>query len=280
MSNIEIVRPLGTGIFRPPGGSQVDETILVNSHGFSLATGIVEGEMGDLRANEPEGYQQLTLRTWENHTGAGWGYSGDSSTGALSRVTTDVTSPADDDFVLEGFYPEDATNGFGAGRTFHTLNNTTEFYAQFLTRVDADFINHPFQLKWHFVQSSGGDDAWIDWRHRFEENMGDPANYEESNLRFRFQGLAWEIDQLQEQNVQPELVVFPRGVWVNLEMYMQDGRARLWQDGVLICDISGFTLPGGSWTQFHHEGVYGGAGFPVPQDQSWWVAETYISLPE
>jgi hypothetical protein len=44
MSNIEIVRPLGTGIFRPPGGSQVDETILVNSHGVPFISEFVEEE--------------------------------------------------------------------------------------------------------------------------------------------------------------------------------------------------------------------------------------------
>ena len=58
-----------------------------------------------------------------------------------------------------------------------------------------------------------------------------------------------------------------------------DGLLRLWQDGVLIVEVQDWYVPGGAFRRFYHEGVYGGAGFPIPQDQSWYVAQSYISAP-
>ena len=282
-----------------PGTTEVDPEVVAGLAGWEFdpsrlaqvpVPGVVDPgpEPSAEFPNEPSGFSQLRLNNMDTFPGTGWSYSGDSSAGGGQSLSTDVTAPTPGSSVLRGFYPSGTINGFGAGRTFTSLPSATEIYWSIWTKTDANFINHPFQLKWFFVwAATEGNHMWIDWRHRFEDNGYPVGNgsREDSNLRLRFQGAGWNRPELFEQNVQPELVTFPRGEWVQIELHMgannpSGGFARLWQNGTFICDLQGLTVPGNAFVQAYHEGVYGGAGFPVPQDQAWYVSQSYISIPE
>jgi uncharacterized protein YjdB len=301
-SEVATVDSNGRVIARGVGSAMIVATALCCSDGAAYVT-MPESPTNPHFTNEPAGFVELTRNDWSTLPGSwrptAWGTTGGSSPPgwegppAESSIVTDETAPIGGSSVLRGWYPEGFPGGYGAGRTGYNFgsNPPTRVFVGMWTKVDPFFVNHMFQLKWHYfyvAPAAANAWAWIDWRHRFEGNVSDPANYETSNLRMRFQGSGWSRDELQEQNVQTSIVEFGRGVWTKLEMFIDigtpgtpNGVLRLWQDGVLIVELTDLQFPANATgiDRFYHEGTYGGGSQPHPRDQAWYVAQTYISVP-
>jgi uncharacterized protein YjdB len=301
-SNNEVATVDSTGrvIARSVGTAMIVATALCCSDGAAYVTMSETGSNPDF-TNEPAGFTELARNDWSALPGS-WGPSRWGTTGGGSpsgwdgpptevSIVTDATAPVGGTNVLRGWYPEGFPGGYGAGRTGYSFGSAQpgSVFIGMWVKVDPDFVNHIFQLKWHYVWMSTTDLMWIDWRHRFEGNTSNESAWETSNLRLRFQGSGWGYPaELVEQNVQPSIVEFHRGQWTKLELYMDmgtpgtaSGTVRLWQDGVLIVELLNWTFPAGAggFDRTYHEGTYGGGSQPHPQDQAWYVAQTYISVP-
>jgi uncharacterized protein YjdB len=285
-----VARSVGTALIVASASCCAESTADVN---------VVAGPANPHYTNEPAGFVELARNDWSALPGDWgsnrWGLSGPFTTDGRSAEVTianDATAPVGGASVLRMWAPEGYLNGYAPGRTGYSFGTPRRIFVGWWVKYDEDFIIHPFQIKWHFVTiapEAANAWLWVDHFHRHEGNVpGNPGVWAPSRLRLRFQGSGWSRDQLQAQNVQPELVEMPYGKWVKLEMYLDlgtpgqpNGVIRLWQDGVLIVELTDLAYPANAtgFSNFRHEGTYGGAGHPYPQDQAWYVAQTYISAP-
>jgi hypothetical protein len=240
--------------------------------------------------NQPAGLNRIAYNDWTAMPGDWgndrWGVSaiggGDPTKGSGRIAQTDLGA------AVQGFYPAGHEGGYGATRVGYRIGTPPrEIFIGIMTKVDAHFVNHPFQLKWHYARMDDGSFLWIDWR----DNPNDSPAV--SNLGMRFQGNwrprnHWVNTELVRQNVPqytaPNYKPFPKGQWVRLELYMrmqdagqENGIIRLYQDGELILELTDHFFPGTGFRYVYHEGTYGGGATPVPHDQSWYVSETHIS---
>lgn len=232
--------------------------------------------------NEPPGLSQIAVNDWSSMPGSWgsgqWGHwvSPNNTNGDLS-IVDDPTAPRPGR-VLRGRMFEGTPSGHAGGNAgfrFDQNNRPTELYVSTWYKFDEDYIGHPVHVKMDFIRV---DTPAISHVHI---DMRDEAWH----MRFRTEWEPSSMNTLIRQNIQGQSEMrFPKGEWVHIERHFRfqdpgqrNGIVRMWQDGVLIMELSDVGFPGTAFTQFYHEGVYGGAGFDVPQDQSWYVAETYIS---
>lgn len=247
-----------------------------------------EPELTLLTPNEPEGFVAYSHQDWSalrDHLGRRWDIY--NSPTPPNRGQSRLVATLAGSFV-EARYPAGAPNGYGAGRTYLGLPpNARELYFSTLSEVSPNWVNHPFQLKWIFFTCGEAGYFWID----LGERVNSQARPLHARLRLRGNGLSLgphsSDGEVVYQNVQgPAVVPFVPGRKHMLELYVRwqtpgqsNGACYLWQDGELIVKLDGIRLPGSGVTQIHHEGVYGGAGSPVPHEQYWRSHFTRISLP-
>jgi len=158
------------------------------------------------------------------------------------------------------------------------------------------------------VSSRSPQEFFVGWEHQFPSNYPSSDNLGGNKMLFVHYGggriylvydavnfggrwvVALEGFTFTESNVSSQTPVF--GAWAKLELYMKantgpNGIVRLWQNGVLILEMTHVTFPPGGATQFYDEGTNNGIHYPLqtssrvvgPGALDRWTSALHMSVP-
>ncbi len=238
----------------------------------------------DERPHEPPGFTQVTFSDWSSLPPSDWTHWG--GTGAYGEQTIDsITSSPFPGGLLRQSFHGGSPSGHGGGRTRYTFNEPVrEVYISTWYYIEENLLGNPVHVKMGFLQTTddnGGHHMHGSFISRNAANLAHnpPGWFTTWGIRLR---TGWSITAQLEATA----VEVPRGEWFHIEYYLryqdmgeENGVLRVWQNGVELFSFDNITIPGEGFASFRHEGVHGGGGFGPPEDTSYAVGQTYISIP-
>ena len=253
---------------------------------LAIGTGAAGPAPGDnYKANEPDGYSQLTERPFDSITEDGWS---ETSVGLLS-IETDSSAPHTPSNVGRAKYPLGFSGGSGPINISKSWTKVAELYVYFAWKVSANWQGHDSGVnKICFVVADdyggGGDPAYF---------AAFGANADSLRFQVRLQGPGDESSEAQGSNlVQTEGGAFiTRDVWYEIEVQLIansinafDGECRVWIDGTLThqyTDVKFFDdtadASARKFEKIRWSGTWGGVGDTVDEDMFYYTDHIYVS---
>ena len=230
--------------------------------------------------NEPAGMTERTHARWVGSTPSGWNMR-TGHAGAAVRIISDPTSPTGG--AMEHFYPRGLGDGLQPGVAWYSgnISGAQELFMGTVMKYSSNWTAHQNQIKLHLINVGAA--GWMGmfdgcWQGR--PGVWSMAVWGGSTISYPSKtGDCWN------NNVRPVSPTYTPGTWVKQEMYIRkstsgqaNGIIRIWIDGALVLDATGLSFPSNlTFGEFQHAGTWGGGGGSVPQDQSLYIAATYIS---
>jgi hypothetical protein len=263
-----------------------------------LAAG-VPGAGGMWHANQPQGWPTLTDHDWDGLEGNGWSYN--PTSGEDRGFIHAVTLP--DAHAAEFFYPEGHPNGAGVGRVIHYgVSGEAGLYVAFRVKWEPSWVMQNPAVKVMHIMMEDGFNVHLDSAHSDVRSSSHQIHNNQWALGPTAWGGAddgmndWPNESFNNVNEQAAELRYDYTAeeymdeWQVVELLLHrgsnpgssfDGIVRMWVDGVLTADWDEVRFPSANFANLHFNGTYGGGDLSeVPQDQRFWVSDTFISLPE
>lgn len=230
---------------------------------------------GAFRSNEPVNFTSLTEIGFNSTAENGWGLNPTSNV----TIVSDTGAPESPNNVMQFKYPENfSASGIAPGTYFKNLGGGNEVYLSLQIKISDPWQNHETGVnKIFFLFGPGSQDVFVALR---------PVDPLAENYRIQFitQGQTDPRTNWFSNDESPN-TFFSLGTYHEIELYVKlgsndDGIIRMWQDGVLLAQVTDFNFAMAEFGEMKISPTWGGLGTTVKaQDDFYWLDHLYVSEP-